>query len=919
MTNQSSTVSLGIVPTSIETEMQKSYLDYAMSVITSRALPDCRDGLKPVHRRVLYAMHATSNTHDKPYRKSARVVGEVMGKYHPHGDGPIYSSIVRMTQSFSLLTPLIDGQGNFGSIDGDSPAQMRYTEIRLAKIASQCLLKDIEEDTVGFQDNYDNSEQEPKVLPSRFPNLLVNGANGIAVGMATNIPTHNLGEVIDGCCAYLENEHITAAELLEHIPAPDFPTGGTIIGYAKVQIALTTGRGSIMVHGKASVEAIENRKAIVITEIPYQVNKSELVKSIEVLARNKVVEGITEIRDESNKLGIRVVVEFRKDVEGEVLLNKLYHHTDLACSFGVNMLALKEGQPLIMNVRDIIATFIKFREEVVTKRTAFLLQKARNKAHILLGLLVAIDSIDEVVRIIRSSTDPKQARLLLITAQWPLAAARQFIALINDKRIHVIDDKMLLTNEQAQAILDMRLQRLTGLESSKITKELEELCKEITEYIEILGSRTKLVDIIREELLEIKKNFATPRLTNIVQSSKDALEEDLIQQEDMVVTITKSGYIKRTPLKSYHEQKRGGRGKIAMSVYEDDAVIDVIVTNTHCNIIFFSDIGKAYKLKVYKLPLGSLQSKGRALVNILPLASQEKITSVLALQNMDSTDDAGEEDFEKNYIVFATAKGNARRNALSDFANIQSSGKIAIRLGEDDKLVGVVLCKKDDHMLLATKQGKAIRFAVGKLRVFKSRTSDGVRAVNLSKANDAVISLSVLTGIAIEQEQREAYLRIPLEDRLFIAAESQQEVGKIALDLANQAVIKLNDLANVIASESKIDAAGVVKFAQNEQLLLTITDNGFGKLTSAYEYRVTGRGGKGIMNIALVKKKGSVISAFPVQRGDSIVILTNLGVLIRMSVDGIRVTGRHTAGVRVMNLQDSDFICSVSKVVESSK
>lgn len=887
-----------VVQVSIESEMQQSYIDYAVSVIVSRALPDYRDGMKPVHRRTLYAMSNTGNHHNKPYRKSARVVGEVMGKYHPHGDGPIYSSLARMTQPFSLMHRLVDGQGNFGSIDGDSPAQMRYTEVRLERIADEALLADIEKDTVDFQDNYDGSEIEPKVLPARFPNLLVNGASGIAVGMATSIPPHNLGEIIDGCCAYIDNESLTAEEMLEYIPAPDFPTGGEIIGLERVKGAMLRGRGTILIRGKAVIEKLGSRQAIVIYEIPYQVNKAELVKSIESLIKDKVIDGISEIRDESNKLGIRIVVELKRDTVEDVILNQLYKHTTLQTSISLNMLSLYNGCPQIMNFRDVIAHFVKFREEVVIRRTNFLLKKARDRAHILIGLLIALENINEMIPLIRIASDAAMAKTSLLSEIWSATLALELINQVNDTRNEIIDhSKTKLSEDQAKAILEMRLQRLTGLEKAKIEEELSELAKQITYYLSILGLRSTLLGVIYAELQEIKNKFAVPRRTQIIIDHNEFLEEDLIQKEDMVVTITSSGYIKRTPLGSYREQNRGGRGKSAMTMHDNDAITDAIVTNTHHSILFFSTTGKVYKTKVYKLPLGSLQSKGRALVNLLPLSEGEKICNVLTIA----------EEHQNDNILFATAKGNIRRNSLQAFTNIPSNGKNAIKLEEDDSLIGVALCQDSDHIMLATKQGKAVRFPVSELRVFRSRESDGVRGVKLHLENDAVISLAILEGISVNQETRDAYLNCSLDKRIQLTSLIQQGQSDKAQALAHE-------LAN-----GSINALDILRLAAADQLILSITNKGYGKRTSSYEYRVCGRGVQGVININLTEKNGYVISAFPVKYDDSIVIITDKGVLIRVSVQDIRITGRNTIGVRMINLQGGDMVTSVSKIIENIK
>ncbi len=912
----------------VETEMQKSYLDYAMSVIVSRALPDCRDGLKPVHRRIVYAMGDTGNNYDKPYRKSARVVGEVMGKYHPHGDSAIYSSLARMTQPFSLKVPLLDGQGNFGSVDGDEPAQMRYTEVRLAKVSNHGLLADIEKDTVDFNDNYDSSEKEPSVLPARFPNLLVNGANGIAVGMATNIPTFNLGEVIDACCAYLDNEQITMQEILEYLPGPDFPTGGEILGHERIKNAMMTGHGGIIMRGSVKLDA--KNRVITITDLPYQVNKSDLVRNIELLGRDKIIDGISEVRDESNKLGISIIIELKKEAEAEVVLNQIYKNTQLETSFGMNMLALHEGQPKVMNCLFVISAFIKFREEVIIRRTSYLLRKAQDRSHILVGLLIAIQNIDEIVALIKSSNDSQDAKTKLCSLWWNADSALKIMILINDSRNLLQDQKSRLTPEQAQAILDMRLHRLTGLESSKIVSELEQLVKEIQEYMQILELREVLLNVIRKELIEIKENFATPRRTAIVHSKYDIADEDLIPQEDMVVIVTRGGYIKRTHLSQYREQKRGGRGKSSITTHEDDAVTDLMIATTHHYILFFSDKGKVYRLKVYKLPLGTAQSKGRAMVNLLPLADGEKITSIMTLGSEDFAIHKNEQgevihDEKTKYLIFATSNGSARRNLISDFSNIPTNGKIAIRL-ENDKLIGVALCNQRDHILLATKQGKAIRFPVSAIRVFRGRTSNGVRAVRLSRNNDSVISLSILWGREVASEVRDSYLKIPVEERIKLSYKLRTDqtekaelfVAKLAQKLEN--IVMQSVLP--VATESRLaplDIATVIELAKHEQFILTVTSKGFGKKTSAYEYRVTGRGGQGVSNVELTSRNGEVVAAFPVQRDDAIMVVTDNGTMIRISVKNIRITGRGAIGVKVIDVQGKDSVSSISKVVETDK
>lgn len=862
-----------------------------MSVIVSRALPDVRDGLKPVHRRILYAMHEMNNYHDKPYKKSARVVGEVIGKYHPHGNDAIYLSLVRMAQDFALRAPLVDGQGNFGSMDGDSPAAMRYTEVRLAKITST-VLEDLDYQTVDFRDNYDGSEREPAVLPTKFPNLLVNGTNGIAVGMATNIPSHNLGEVLDACCAYIDNPEITMEELLQLVPGPDFPTGGIIMGRERARIALATGKCSITVRSKVDIEEIGGRNAIVIKELPYQVNKSELLKHIEGLCKDKVIEGIHEMRDESNKLGVRMVIELKKDAIPDVVLNQLYKFSSVQSSFAVNMLALNHGRPMMMNLRDIIVAFVNFREEVVTKRIAFLLNKARARAHTLIGLSLAVANIDEVIALIKSASDPHAAKAMLMERAWHAETVIPLLKLVDDYRNELIGNQCKFTDEQATAILEMRLQRLTGLEREKIEAELIELGKEIAKHLETLASREQLMAIIVAELNDIKDRFATPRKTEIQESDDDVDMEDLIAREEMVVTITMGGYIKRVPLATYRAQRRGGKGRSGMSTYDDDATTDVIVSWTHAPMLFFSDVGKVYRMKVYKLPLSTPQAKGRAIINLLPLAQSEKVTNVTALPE-------DQQSWDQMSIIFSTAKGNIRRNDLSAFSNIQSNGKIAIKLDDDDKLVGVMVCEPSNHVLLCTKLGKALRFPVEDLRVFKSRASDGVRGIKLAKANDAVVSMAILKESKVAIEKRDEYLKIPEAARIDYKYNGNESGLKDAIETMA--------LANLSLEEAK-------ELASIEQFILTITENGYGKRTSAYEYRITGRGGQGVLNIDTSERNGSVVTSLPVEESDQIILLTNAGTLIRTNVRDIRITGRSAMGVRVMNLNASERVISVTRI-----
>lgn len=887
MANSKNTAEL--IPVSIEKEMQTSYLDYAMSVIVSRAIPDVRDGLKPVHRRIIHAMNESGTHWNRSYKKSARIVGEVMGKYHPHGDSAIYDTLVRMAQNFSMRLPLVDGQGNFGSMDGDSAAAMRYTESRMAK-ASHALVEDIDKDTVKWRDNYDGSEREPEVLPARFPNMLVNGGGGIAVGMATNIPPHNLGEVIDACCKILDNPDVTIDELMEVMPAPDFPTGGTIMGRSGAYSAMNTGRGSVVMRGKAEIQEIGGRDVIIITEIPYQVNKAMMVEKIALLVRDKKIEGISDLRDESDKSGVRVVVELKKDVMGAVVLNQLYKFTPLQTSFGVNMLALDYGRPRLMNVKEVLEAFIKFREEVITRRTSFLLNKARDRAHVLIGLSIAVANIDEVIAVIRKSADPNIAKEALMKKDWKAAGVQKLIDLVDDSQNKIIGGKCKFTEAQAKAILEMRLSRLTGLEHDKINQELNELAKEITDYLEILGSRKRLYNILREEILAAKEEFATPRRTTIEESEFEEDIEDLIQKEDMVVTVTVGGYIKRVPLSTYRAQRRGGKGRSGLSFREEDITSRVFVANTHTPMLFFSTAGKAYKLKVYKLPLGSPQSKGRALVNIFPLEENETINVVMPLPEDEDT-------WNQLHIMFATASGNIRRNALSDFQSVRANGKIAMKIDEKDKLIGVAVCNENQHILLAAKSGKALRCPVKAVRVFKGRNSSGVRGMRLEK-KDRVISMTVLDGAESDIETRSLYLKIPSEIRIAIGNLEEGEDAKALLKCV----------------ETELPHDLIVDWARNEQFLLTVTENGYGKRSSAYEYRTTNRGGKGVVNIITSKRNGDVVASFPVIDTDQIMLITTAGKLIRCPIKDVRITGRNTQGVTLFRINEGEKVVSAAHI-----
>ena len=877
-----------IIPVSITKELEESYLSYAMSVIISRAIPDVRDGFKPVHRRILYAMSKAGYDAGKPYKKAARIVGDVMGKYHPHGDAAIYDSLVRMAQDFSLLLPLIDGQGNFGSIDGDPPASMRYTEARLHKV-SHFLLNDIDEATVDFRPNYDGSEYEPVVLPAEFPNLLVNGASGVAVGMATNIPSHNLGEIIDACILYIDNSEVTLDELLQVIPGPDFPTGGKILGKAGIKSAFATGRGSITVQGKTHIEDLpQERQAIIIDEIPYQVNKVKLIEKIGELVKEKKIDGISEIRDESDKSGIRVVIDLKKNAVADFILNQILGLTSLRSNFGVNTLVLNNNRPALMSLKEIIAAFINFRKEVLIRRTEFRLRKVREKAHIHIGLYIAVLSIDEVIKIIRSAKDPAEACRELLNQKWRTSSEIQtIIELISDSTSFLDGDVYRFTELQAKAILDMKLQRLTSLEKNKLEVELNSMVNVIKEYLDFLGSKEKLMKQIKINLEEIKNRFAVPRKTSIEESDVEIEAEDLIPQEDMVVTVTVNGYIKRVKLSHYRTQRRGGKGKLGQGLKEEDVITKLFVGNTHTSVLFFSNIGRVYRLKVYKLPLSEPSARGRALVNIFPLIEGETITNIMPLPN---------ESEETLDIVFATAYGNIRRNSLVDFEYIPSNGKIAIKLDQGDSLISVKVCNENDHILLSTRLGKSIRFLVSDIRQFKSRNSDGVRGIKLAQY-DSVISMTILHGVEITTDIKEAYLKIPLERRV---------------DAANNDVIdsKIEKIFNNI----EIDKETFLKLAKEEEFILTITENGFGKRTSAYEYRTTGRGGVGITNILTTNRNGNVVASFPVKQDDNIMLITDKGKLIRISVNDIRIAGRSTQGVTLFKTEKEEKIVSVAKV-----
>ena len=883
-----------LIPVSIEEEMKQSYLDYAMSVIVSRAIPDARDGLKPVHRRILYAMHETGNDFNKPYRKSARIVGEVMGKYHPHGDSAIYDSLVRMAQPFSMSLTLIDGQGNFGSMDGDSPAAMRYTESRLHRSAHS-LLEDLDKDTVDFQANYDETEKEPIVLPAMYPNLLVNGASGIAVGMATNIAPHNIGEVIDSTLALIEKPDVSIDELMEICPGPDFPTGGIILGRSGSRSAMTTGRGSVIMRAKAEIEEIRAGKmAIVISEFPYQVNKAKFCERVGELVREKKIEGITEVRDESDKQGVRTVIELRRDAIGEVVLNQLYSMTPLQTSFPVNQLALNNGTPMQMDFKQVLEAFVSFREEVITRRTNYLLNKARDRAHVLVGLAIAVANIDEVIKVIKAAKDPVAAREELMSREWDAADVLPLLRLVDDSGNKLNGDKISFTEAQARAILELRLQRLTGMEREKIDEEMNALAVEIQKYLDILGDRQLVINIMIGELTAVREQFAVPRRTEIQDAEFEHDIEDLIAKEDMVVTVTHGGYIKRTPLVDYRAQRRGGKGKSAMNMKDEDMTTEMLVVNTHTPVLFFSNKGKVYKMKVYKLPLGAANTRGKALVNLFPLAEGEVITTFMPMPEDEDT-------WDDMHIFFSTAKGNVRRNDLSDFRSVMANGKIAIGLSDDDSLVDVLPCMEDDHIMLAAKSGKCIRFPVSAVRVFKSRSSDGVRGIKLAKG-DEVVSMTVLGGTKYETDERVAYLKAASAKRRADGAE--EEDG--ASDETAEKDIALSD-----EQFAEMEAA--------EQMILSVTENGFGKRSSAYEYRITNRGGSGLVNIVTNKRNGDVIASLPVEESDQIMLLTDKATVIRTRVTDIRIAGRNTQGVTILKTGKGEKVVSVVRVPEGNQ
>jgi DNA gyrase subunit A len=884
-------------PVSITEEMKKSYLDYAMSVIVARALPDARDGLKPVHRRILYSMHENGYEWNKPYRKSARVVGDVIGKYHPHGDQAVYDALVRMAQDFSMRLPLIDGQGNFGSVDGDAPAAMRYTEVRLERVAG-ALVEDLDKDTVDFQPNYDGAEREPVVMPARFPNLLVNGAGGIAVGMATNIPPHNLGEVIDACVALIDDPALSIDDLIAIVPGPDFPTGGIILGRQGIRAAYHLGRGSVVMRGKVDFETLRGeREAIVVSEIPYQVNKAHLVERIGELVRDKKIEGISALRDESDRHGYRVVIELRRDAVPDVVLNQLYRFTALQSSFGANMVALEGGRPLVMNVKDLLTSFIAFREEVVYRRTKHLLGKARDRAHVLVGLAIAVANIDAVIKLIRGAKDANQAREELMNRDWPARDVAAMVTLIDDPR-HVVSREGItrLSAEQAKAILDLRLQRLTALGRDEIKAELDKLAGEIADYLDVLRSRARIQAIIKEELAAIKSEFATPRRTVILDQEGEMEDEDLIQREDMVVTVSHAGYVKRVPLSTYRAQKRGGKGRSGMQTRDEDFVTRLFVASTHTPVLFFSSRGQVYKEKVWRLPQAAPQSRGKALINILPLEQGENITTIMPLPEDEGT-------WDKLDVMFATTRGTVRRNKLSDFIDVRRSGIIAMKLDEGDAIVDVQICTENDDVLLTSAAGQCIRFAVNDVRVFQGRTSMGVRGINLAEG-DKLISLSILRHVEATAEERAAYLKRASAVRR--GGNGNGTDDNVADQEEAEGAIELGETRYVDMSAA-------------EQFVLTISEKGFGKRTSSYEYRTTGRGGKGIVAMAITEKNGRLVASFPIEESDQIMLVTDGGQLIRCPVDGIRIAGRATQGVIVFSTGEGERVASVERLTEDSE
>ena len=893
-----------IRPVSISDEMRKSFLDYAMSVIVSRALPDVRDGLKPVHRRILHAMNELGLDWNKKYVKSARVVGDVMGKYHPHGDLAIYDALVRMAQSWSLSAPLIDGQGNFGSIDGDSPAAMRYTESRLTKLAS-FLLDDLDKETVAFQDNYDGSEREPSVLPAKFPNLLVNGAGGIAVGMATNIPPHNLGEVIDASIAFLDNPAMSIDDLCQIIKGPDFPTGGTILGRGGLLAAYHKGRGSIIMRARVEVEELRrDREALIVTEIPYQVNKKHMIERIADLVREKKIEGISDIWDESNREGIRVVIELKRDAVADVVLNQLWRFSDLQTTFGANMVALSAGRPETMTLRDMIQAFTAFREDVVMRRTKHLLAKARDRAHVLVGLGIAVANIDEVIALIRRAPSPAQAKDELMARDWPAKDMVPLLQLIDDPRSRLKDDGTLrLSAEQAQAILDLRLQRLTALGRDEIGDDLKKIADEIRDFLDILSSRLRIIAIIKDELAAIRREFAVPRRTEILDIEGEVDDEDLIQREECVVTVTHKGYIKRVPLSTYRAQRRGGKGRSGLTTRDEDVVTQIFIASTHTPLLFFSSRGMCYRMKAWRVPAASPQAPGKALINLLPLAQDETITSILQLPE----DAATWGDLQ---LVFATRSGNVRRNALSDFESINRNGKIAMKLEEGDAIVDVAIAAPHDDVLLTSARGQAIRFLIEEgVRLFKGRDSDGVRGIRLAEG-DSVISMAILAHVDATPAERQAYLKQAATlRRAQNGADAEEETAAAEVDA---------DDGEPVEAAAELSPERFQELQEREQFVLTVSERGFGKRSSSYEYRTSGRGGKGIAAMVVNERNGRLVAAFPIGHGDQLMLVTDAGQLIRCPVGEVRIAGRNTQGVRIFRTDAAERVVSVERIADDA-
>ncbi|ASW06612.1 MULTISPECIES: DNA gyrase subunit A [unclassified Rhizobium] len=886
----------GIEPISIMEEMQRSYLDYAMSVIVSRALPDVRDGLKPVHRRILYAAHQSGYHWNRKYVKSARPVADVMGSYHPHGDASIYDALVRMAQDWSMRVPLIDGQGNFGSIDGDPPAAMRYTESRLTKVAHE-LLEDIDKETVDFQENYDATTEEPKVLPARFPNLLVNGSGGIAVGMATNIPPHNLSEVINGCIALIDNPAIELPEMMEIIPGPDFPTGAKILGRAGIRSAYETGRGSVVMRGVATIEPMRgDREQIIITEVPYQVNKASMIEKMAELVREKRIEGISDLRDESDRQGYRVVVELKRDANADVILNQLYRYTPLQTSFGCNMVALNGGKPELMNLMDMLRAFVAFREEVISRRTKYLLRKARDRAHVLVGLAIAVANIDEVIRVIRQAPDPQSAREELMTRRWNAADVESLIRLIDDPRHRINEDGTYnLSEEQARAILELRLARLTALGRDEIDEELNQIGAEIKDYLDILSSRARIQTIVKEELAAVRDEFGTPRRTEIVDGGLEMDDEDLIAREDMVVTVSHLGYIKRVPLTTYRAQRRGGKGRSGMTTRDEDFVTRLFVLNTHTPVLFFSSRGIVYKEKVWRLPIGTPTSRGKALINMLPLEPGERITTIMPLPE-------DEDSWDNLDVMFTTTRGTVRRNKLSDFVQVNRNGKIAMKLEEEgDEILSVETCTEHDDVLMTTALGQCIRFSVSDVRVFAGRNSIGVRGISLA-SGDRIISMTIVRHVDAEPWERAAYLKRSVSERRSATGDDEE----IAL------------VGEEVTEEGQLSDERYEELKALEQFVLTVSEKGFGKRSSSYDFRISGRGGKGIRATDTSKtgEIGELVAAFPVEDGDQIMLVSDGGQLIRVPVGGIRIASRATKGVTIFSTAKDEKVVSVERISE---